>query len=159
MKIICSVALVVFAITASPSAVAQDLDINQLQAGQPTAFSGIQPRAAGEPTFGYQFRYGSFAVEGGSPPTAQGIFALTTQQFPQGSVQKLYNESLTYRGFNPGGPLEGAVFECSVNGNRRYFLFGTVSQGVQDEIELRQIRYFDENGVHKYTTLARFYAP
>ena len=100
----------------------------------------------GLPVYGYQFQYGSFAVHPGSPPKAEGMFALTTQEFPQGASQKLYHEKLQYVGFNAGGPLQGAIFLCTIKGKVRHFLFGTTSLGTQNGIELRNIRYFDEGG-------------
>jgi hypothetical protein len=137
----------------------QNLDIDQLDAAQPPWLMNAAPVAAGTPVFGYQFQFGSFSVQPGNPPGVHGIFVLGSQQFPQGTVQKLYSEQLEYLGFNAGGPLEGAVFRCSVNGNERYFLFGTLSQGTQNGIQLRRIRYFNQNGFQTFSTLARFYAP
>jgi hypothetical protein len=158
MRVILSMGLaIVLAITAN----GQDLDLSQLQGGPPPGFGGdgAAPVMAGIPVFGYQFEYGSFFVQPGNPPSVQAIFVLTTQQFPLAGVQKLYHETLTYVGFNPSGPNEGAVFRASIGGNDRYFVFGTVSQGTQNGIQLRRVRYFDQNFVRTYSTIARFYLP
>lgn len=160
MRSLVGLMLGVWLAAVSTNALAQNLDVNGLQPAVPTEFPTAQAAGGGLAQYGYQFQHGTFVVMGGMPPTVNASFVLKTPQFPLPSADKLFEEELTWLGYIPSGPNEGAVFECEVNGNKRYFLFGVKNLGsMGGGVETRRIKYFNAAGEQTFSTTARFYAP
>lgn len=131
----------VLATAVSSEALSQDLDLDQFGGSPPAEWlppEGAESYShpAGASGYGYQYRYGSFFVIPGSPPTVEGIFVMTKQQFPQGPVEKLYRESMTYVGSNSSG----ALFRCVVDGINRVAVFCQSNRPISVRVDRNQKR-------------------
>ena len=116
------------------------------------------------PTYSFMFAHGAFQLQG---PKIDALVRMSTPaNFPnQGSID-VYRAELTYYGVytDPATQVRGYLYYGDFGppmNERRWFLFGDrdVARNQQDGMPLRNIIYYNSQGVRRYQTLATYITP